>query len=186
MSRTQLAVILEGCRRRNLSSQKELYEQFYQYTIRIALNYASSLEDAREIVNDVFLKVFNKIDEFDEKQPFRPWLGRITVFTAIDHYRKYIKNEPPKDELEPYFDLGDPNDILEQISADDLRGLVQQLSPAYRTVLNLYAIEGFEHHEIAEILGISVGASKSNLFKARARLKMLLAQNELIKKQSSN
>ncbi|HAD12675.1 MAG TPA: RNA polymerase subunit sigma-70 [Saprospirales bacterium] len=186
MNRKQLALILDGCRRRSLSSQKELYELFYQDIIRVALNYASSLEDAREIVNDVFLKVFNKIDEYDENQPFRPWLNRITVFTAIDYYRKYIRNEPSKDDLEPYYELGNANNVLEQISADDLRNMVQKLSPAYRAVLNLYAIEGYEHHEIAEILGISVGASKSNLFKARARLKMLLVSHGIITKQSSN
>ncbi|MBL7810507.1 MAG: sigma-70 family RNA polymerase sigma factor, partial [Saprospiraceae bacterium] len=128
----------------------------------------------------------NKMDEYDESQAFKPWLSRITVFTAIDYYRKYIKNEPLKDDLEPHVDLGDSTDILAQISADDLRKAVQKLSPAYRTVLNLYAIEGYEHHEIAEILGISIGTSKSNLFKARANLKTLLAQNEIIKNQSSN
>ena len=186
MNGKQLDLILDGCRRRSILSQKKLYELFYKDIIRIALNYASSLEDAREIVNDVFLKVFSKIEEYDVNQPFRPWLNRITVFTAIDHYRKYIRNEPSKDELEPHYELGSANDVLEKISSDDLRSMVQRLSPAYRAVLNLYAIEGYEHHEIAEMLGISVGASKSNLFKARARLKMLLVRHGIIKKQSSN
>jgi RNA polymerase sigma-70 factor (ECF subfamily) len=151
-----------------------LYQLFYQYTLKVGLNYASSLDEAREIVNDVFLKVFSKIDHYDSEQPFKPWINRITVFTAIDYYRKNIKNQLQTDELETVAELGDPSDTIARISADELRDLVQQLSPAYRAAINLYAIEGYDHNEIAAMLGISVGASKSNLFKARAKLKMLL------------
>lgn len=181
MNKNQFALIIEGCRRQDRAFQKELYQLYYQYTLKVGLNYASSLDEAREIVNDVFLKVFSKIDHYDSEQPFKPWINRITVFTAIDYYRKNIKNQLQTDELETVAELGDPSDTIARISADELRDLVQQLSPAYRAAINLYAIEGYDHNEIAAMLGISVGASKSNLFKARAKLKMLLLQQAIEK-----
>jgi RNA polymerase sigma factor (sigma-70 family) len=176
MNNNRFSLIIEGCRRHDRTFQKELYQLFYQYTLKVGLNYASSLEEAREIVNDVFLKVFSKIDQYNPEQPFKPWLNKITVYTAIDYYRKNIKNEPVTADLETITETRCPSDIIAQISADELRGLVQQLSPACRAAINLYAIEGYEHHEIASILGITVGTSKSNLFKARAKLKILLQQ----------
>ncbi len=181
MNTNRLDQIIEGCRRHDRAFQKELYQLFYQYTLKVGLHYASSLEEAREIVNDVFLKVFKNIEHYNPKQAFKPWLNKITVYTAIDYYRKHIRNEPVLDNLEAIAEVGYPADIIAQLSGEDLRALVQQLSPACRTVLNLYAIEGYEHHEIAAMLGISVGASKSNLFKARAKLKILLQQRERIK-----
>jgi RNA polymerase sigma-70 factor (ECF subfamily) len=184
MNQDRLAKILEGCRRRDLAFQKELYQLFYQYTLKVGLNYASSLEEAREIVNDVFLKVFKNIEQYDGNQPFKPWLNRITVFTAIDYYRKYIKHEPPMDDLETILETGDSSDLIAQISADELRALVQKLSPACRAAINLYAIEGYDHNEIAAMLGISVGSSKSNLFKARVKLKALIEEQALIKPQA--
>jgi RNA polymerase sigma factor (sigma-70 family) len=180
MNINRFAQIIEGCRRQDRAFQKELYRLFYLYTLKVALNYASSLEEAREIVNDVFLKVFNKIENYRLDQPFKPWLNGITVHTAIDYYRKNIRHEPPKDDLETVMEIGTPSNIIARISAEELRALVQQLSPAYRAAINLHAIEGYDHQEIAAMLGISVGASKSNLFKARAKLKKLLLQHEKV------
>lgn len=180
MNKDRFAQIIEGCRRYDRAFQKELYQLFYQYTLKVGLNYASSLEEAREIVNDVFMKVFSKIENYNVEQPFKPWLNKITVFTAIDYYRKNIKNELLTDDLETIANIGDPSDIIARISAEELRSLVQQLSPAYREAINLYALEGYDHNEIALILGISVGASKSNLFKARAKLKLLLLQQGIV------
>lgn len=185
MNKSRLNQIIEGCRRYDRAFQKELYQLFYQYTLKVGLNYASSLEEAREIVNDVFLKVFSKIEHYDQEQAFKPWLNKITVYTAIDYYRKHIKNELPSEDLEIITNIGDSTDIIAEISAEELRALVQQLSPACRMAINLYAIEGYDHNEVAEILGISVGASKSNLFKARAKLKMLLQQRANIKPQTN-
>lgn len=176
MNHSRLSQILDGCRHRDRPSQKELYHIFYQYVLTVGLRYASSLEDAREIVNDTFLKIFAKIDNYDPNQAFKPWLNKIAVFTAIDYYRKHIKNEPTTDALEAVADVVCPPDIIARISEGELLDLVQQLPPAYRAAINLFAIEGYEHHEIADMLGISVGTSKSNLFKARARLKQLMQE----------
>ena len=185
MNKNRFTQIIEGCRRQDRAFQKELYQLFYQYTLKVGLNYASSLEEAREIVNDVFLKVFHKIDSYNIDQPFKPWLNVITVYTAIDYYRKNIKNEPKTDELDLVSDLWVASDVIARISAEELRELVQTLSPAYRAAINLYAIDGYDHNEIAAMLGISVGASKSNLFKARARLKILLQKQAIVKPQAN-
>ena len=176
MIENRLSRILEGCRRHDLAFQKELYQLFYQYTLSVSLNYASCLEEAREIVNDVFLKVFSRIERYDPEQPFKPWLNKITVFTAIDYYRKHIKNEPQMENLEALAEKVESEDLIDHLSAEELRNMVQKLSPACRAAINLYAIEGYDHQEIAQMLGISVGASKSNLFKARVKLKAMIAQ----------
>lgn len=180
-----LPQIIEGCRRHERAFQKELYHLFYQYTLVVALRYVSSMEDAREIVNDVFLKIFSQIDHYHPELPFKPWLNRITVFTAIDYYRKNIKQHPHTEELETAVDLGASANIIAQISSEELHGLVQQLPHSYRTVINLYAVDGLTHNEIAALLGISVGTSKSNLFKARAKLKNLLLQQGVIKEHNN-
>ena len=116
MNKNRFALIIDGCRRHDRAFQKELYQLFYQYTLKVGLNYASSLEEAREIVNDVFMKVFSKIENYNSEQPFKPWLNKITVFTAIDYYRKNIKNELLTDDLETVLDVGDPSDIIARIS----------------------------------------------------------------------
>ncbi len=176
MNNNRFFLIIEGCRRQDRTFQKELYQLFYQYTLSVSLNYASSLDEAREIVNDVFLKVFNKVQNYNQEQPFKPWLNKITVYTAIDYYRKNIKNELKTQDLEMIPEIADPSDVFDRISSEELRSLVQQLSPACRAAINLYAIEGYDHNEIAKMLNISVGTSKSNLFKARSKLKTLMLQ----------
>ncbi len=180
MNNNRLVQILEGCRRHDRAFQKELYQLFYQYTLAVGLRYASSLDEAREIVNDVFLKIFSKIENYNPEQPFKPWLNKITVFTAIDYYRKNIKNELQADDLETAVNVGFSSEVISQISADELRDLVQKLPPAYRAAINLFAIEGYDHQEIADLLGISVGASKSNLFKARAKLKTMMKKQAFV------
>lgn len=172
--------IIEGCRRHERKYQKKLYHLFYQHTLVVAMRYVPSLEDAREIVNDVFLKIFSQIELYHPELPFKPWLTKITVFTAIDFYRKHIKNQPHTDDLDVAIGVGVSSDIIALISAQELCDLVQQLPPSYRAAINLYAIDGFNHQEISLLLGISVGTSKSNLFKARAKLKYLIQKQEII------
>jgi RNA polymerase sigma factor (sigma-70 family) len=178
MNDNRLADLMNGCRRYDRTCQKEVYELFYRYALSVALRYTSSIDEAREIVNDAFFQVFSKIDHYDPKQPFQPWLHTITVRTAIDYYRKYHLHKMTVIDLAEIQEVAVQDTVFARIAAEDLRILVQQLSPAYRVVMNLYAIEGYAHHEIASLLGISEGASKSNLFKARVKLKKMLEQQE--------
>jgi RNA polymerase sigma-70 factor (ECF subfamily) len=128
-----------------------------------------------EILNDSFLKAFVKIDQYDSDFPFKPWLRRILINSSIDYHRKYNRlNE--KLESSPTTELATAsyNYALENLEFDDLILVLQKLSPAYQLVFTLYVVEGFKHQEIAEKLNISVGSSKSNLAKARLKLKSIL------------
>ncbi|NUO02200.1 MAG: sigma-70 family RNA polymerase sigma factor [Saprospiraceae bacterium] len=179
---SRLAAIIEACRRQDRASQKELYQLFYSFTLAIAMRYTASTDEGREIVNDVFYRVFTKIDHYNPELPFKAWLHKVTVHTAIDYYRKYHHNTTQTSELADAMAVEVENAVFSRLSADELRALVQQLPPAYRMAINLYAIEGYNHQEIAGMMGITEGTSKSNLFKARARLKQLMLSQEVISK----
>ena len=139
----------------------------------ICLRFARSRESALEMLNDGFLKVFLKIDQYDPDYSFRPWLRKILVNSAIDHYRKY-EQKPTEENWLPEQYPSTYNDALDQLEFDDLLLIMQKLPPAYRMVFNLYVVEGLAHADIAEQLNISIGASKSNLAKARMKIKDLL------------
>ncbi|MDO8991651.1 RNA polymerase sigma factor [Daejeonella sp.] len=167
----------EDCIRGLASSQKKLYYNFYGFAMGICLRYACDRDEAKQIVNDGFYKVLTRLDRYDPSKPFLPWLSRIMTNTAIDHYRAELKHPITSDLAELEF-KGKENDIQSKLNYDDLIKLVQNLPPGYRTVFNLFAIDGFTHEEISEQLGISVGTSKSNLFKARQKLRSMLDAND--------
>ena len=169
-----LSDILAGCLRNHRQSQELLYRQFYGYAMSICLRYTPTREGALEVVNDGFLKVFTRLDQYDVSQPFKGWLRRILINASIDHYRQEVRHQHESIEpLEQTVVSESPN-AFSQLAHDDLMGLIQRLSPAYRLVFNLYVMDGFTHEEIAGQLGISVGASKSNLARARENLRQLL------------
>lgn len=174
----RLVELIDGCRRYDRTCQKELYQAFHPFALSVALRYSASTEEGREIVNDAFYKIFTQIDRYDPAYAFRAWLNKIVVHTAIDYFRKYHRGEPPGVELSEAEYREDDGNALEYLEAEDLLALVRQLPPAYRLTLGLYALEGYDHQEIARMLSISVGASKSNLFKARAKLRTLLARQD--------
>ncbi|RMD69306.1 MAG: RNA polymerase sigma factor [Bacteroidetes bacterium] len=179
-----LDLIIDGCRRGNRASQMKLYELFFSYAMSVCLPYARNREEAEEMVNDGFLKVFTRLDQYDGSLPFKPWLRRVMINTAIDYHRKHHKQDS-FDELQDYHARELPpitNDALETLEYEDVIALLQQLTPGYRAVFVLYVLEGYSHQDIADELGISVGASKSNLAKARRKLQELLAQKELKKR----
>ncbi|UYQ92857.1 sigma-70 family RNA polymerase sigma factor [Chitinophaga horti] len=166
-----IADIVDGCRQWKRGSQEELYRQFYGYAMAICLRYANHKEEAVEILNDGFLKVFTHISTYDTSRPFKSWLARIMANTAIDHLRAQ-KRLLFAEDINKVYDLGSgSDDAIDKLSVDELLTLVQELPPAYKMVFNLYVMEGFQHQQIASMLGISEGTSKSNLFKAKRILK---------------
>lgn len=166
--------IIEGCIRGDLKSQKALYKQFYGLAMSICLRYAESRDEASEILNDGFMKIFSNLSGYHPEKSFQGWLRKIMVHTAIDHYRKNSKHYSSLDLVYAENELG-VEDVLDTISADEIMAMIQQLSPAYRLVFNLHVIEGYSHPEIAEKLQITEGASKSNLFKARMKLQKMIS-----------
>ena len=180
----ELIQCIEGCSNNDRGSQKKIYSSLYGFAMSICTRYANNKEDATEIINDGFLKIFTQL--YKSKTPanessvsFIGWMKRIIINTAIDHYRRNKKHDVI-DELN--YSHGEISfsgeDVLEKLSNDDIMKAVQTLPPGYRIVFNLYAIEGMTHKEISEELHIAEGTSKSNLAKARALLqKKLLIQS---------
>ncbi|WP_341834053.1 sigma-70 family RNA polymerase sigma factor [Chitinophaga pollutisoli] len=166
-----ISAIIAGCKKWDRSSQEALYRQFFGYAMAICLRYANNKDEAIEILNDGFLKIFHHIDSYDSSRPFKSWLSKVMANTSIDHLRSRKKIHFTEDITQVY-DLGMPDEhAISKLTYEEILGLVQVLPPAYRTVFNLYVVEGFQHQEIAKMLGISEGTSKSNLFKAKRILK---------------
>lgn len=135
----------------------------------VCLQYSDNYEDAKDILQEGFIKVFSNLNQFKGKGSFEGWIRRIMVNTALEKYRdKHYLNSVNEDEAEK-LERTDIN-ILDEISAKDLLKVIQELSPRYRMVFNLFAIEGYSHKEISALLDISEGTSKSNLSRARAIL----------------
>lgn len=170
-----VGLIIEGCLRQNRLSQERLYQHFYGYAMSICLRYAKNRQEARVILNMGFLKVFNKLDQYSSDYPFQGWLRRILINTAIDHHRTLKKRLQfvALDHLSTKESSYDEDFSIDP-SVDTL-AVLQELSPAYRLVFNLYVMEGYKHHEIAEKLGISVNTSKTNLLRAKQKLKQLIS-----------
>ena len=142
---------------------------YYSYAMGVSARYADSIQDAAEITNDGFMKVFTYLKKFDRKKEFKPWFRRILINCAIDNYKKNYRKST---ELDIHLSLDKVNaeSQIDLISYDEMLQLIRELPPGYRAVFNLYAIEGYKHNEIAEILNISGGTSKSNYFKAKKKL----------------
>lgn len=172
-----LQSIIMACLSGNSSAQKALIKMFFSYAKHVCMPYVSCKEEAEEVINDCFLKVFTHLNKFDHSRPFKAWFKSILINTAIDHYRK---NNQPKYlvDVDQAFDLQDGTDILGKISADEIIALIQKLPPSYRMVFNLYVIDGYTHREIAEMLGIGEGTSKSNLRDARRKLQVMIAESQ--------
>lgn len=165
--------IILGCRKNKRTSQNALYRLYYSYGMSIAIRYVNSESEAISIVNDGFFKVFSNMKKFDPKQSFKPWFRRIIINTSINYIReqKKFKNEV---DMDLFNNLSAKEEILSKINYKELIEMVQSLSTAYRTVFNMYVIDGYKHNEIAETLGITVSTSKSNLARARANLRNLV------------
>jgi RNA polymerase sigma factor (sigma-70 family) len=165
--------ILIGCKKLHRASQKLLYEDFYAYALSICLRYADNREEASEILNDGFMKIFNNIKVFDLSRAFKPWLRKIMVNTAINHFHQKQRNIQAA-EIDQAKNESESENIISGISYQEIISMLQKLPPAYRTVFNLHVLEGYKHEEIAEMLHITVGTSKSNLFKAKESLKKIM------------
>ena len=186
LSADELTYHVGACALNSRESQKIIYNSFYGYAMAICDRYTNNQEDAVEILNDGFLKIFREIHHYkpayaDVVSSFKGWLRKIMVYTAIDHFRKNHKHQMVTDLDNVVYQVpAMSEDAVEKITYEEIIRSIQDLSPAYRTVFNLFVIEGLSHEEIANKLEISVGTSKSNLSKARRQLqKILFKQNEL-------
>ena len=186
LSAEELSLHVERCALNNRESQKKLYTSFYGYAMAVCDRYTNNQDDAIEILNDGFLKVFKEIYRYkpaytDVVSSFKGWLRKIMVYTAIDHFRKNHKHQFTTDLDNGVVQVAShAEDALDRISYEEIIRSIQDLTPGYRTVFNLFIIEGFTHEEISDKLGISIGTSKSNLAKARRQLQKILYQQNQI------
>lgn len=172
--------LIKGCKREQLKYQEGLYKHFYGFAMSVCIRYAPCREDALEILNDAFMKVFSNIKNFDKERPFRAWFRRILVNTSLDHYRTnrryrlHIELDNEQIEAEPEMNHN------VSLKTDEILALMDQLTPIQRLVFNLHKIEGYHHDEIAGMLHIAPGTSRSHMSRAVKKLAALFlaGQNE--------
>jgi RNA polymerase sigma-70 factor (ECF subfamily) len=171
--------LIEGCSKGDRKSQQRVYETYYGKMLGVCLRYTHDMEQAKDVLQDGFIKVFSKMEKYDRKGSFEGWMRRIVVNTAIDHFRKKKTDFVllgADQSVEDFMEVEeDENDSPEfEFKASQVIEAMQMLSPAYRTIFNLYVFENLSHKEIAGRLSISVGTSKSNYAKAKRNLKKIL------------
>ena len=177
MTKEDLIGTLKQCRKYDRNAQRQLYDGFYRFGLSVCVRYVANIEVAQELLNDSFLKVFTNIEKYKEEMIFVTWFKKIVVNTCIDYLRQSHRNVLTTD-VEEASNVGIELDLFGKFSVEEIGRLIQQLPAAYRTVFNLYVIEGYEHKEIAEMLGINIGTSTSNLHRARIKLQELILINE--------
>ncbi len=181
LTNSELHIIIQGCINQNRSSQRDFYTIFYGYSAAICMRYNPKKDDLIEIVNDGFIKIFKQIEKFNQSSDhldnsIKSWIKKIMINTSIDYYRKYNKNMPTISSIDTSAETLESfrETALDKISYDEILKLIQELSPMYRMVFNMYVIDGFSHDEIAKQLNISVNTSKSNLLRARMNIIKLM------------
>ena len=180
---SKILMLLDGCKKNNRSSQQELYNLLTNYAMGICLRYASNQQEAEEILQEGFMKLFRNMEKFDMYRhhdtlsALKGWFKRILINACIDQYRKN-RNNAMTFTLTEEFDAPAVNQAtaIDQLSYKELIDAMRLLSPGYRQVFNLFVVEGLSHEDIAEKLGISVGTSKSNLSKAREKMRKIILQ----------
>lgn len=173
--------IVKGCLEGGRKYQKLLYEKYYGSMMVVCMRYTYDRDEARDVLHEGFMKVFRNLHKYSKGTNLGAWIRRIMINTSIDHYRKMAKR-PNLVEINHAVHEIDVQDVVSDMSAEEILGMVQKLSPAYRTVFNLYVIEGYPHKEVGKMLGISEGTSKSNLAKARSKLQQMILKSRMIKK----
>ncbi len=178
------AELIEGCINKDRKMQETLYKAFSPVMFSICLRYANSYQEAEDMLQEGFIKAFNNLSKFRNEGSFEGWMKRIFVNAAIEIYRKNHAGNMIMEVDEFKNDLVQEDDF-HHLSAADLLKMVQSLSPGYRTVFNLYAIEGFSHQEIADMLRINVGTSKSQLARARYMLQRMVLNSQKIQRYAA-
>ncbi len=168
--------LIKKCKKKNAVAQEQLYRLYSSKLFSICLKYSNDYPSAEDTLQDAFITIFEKIAQYKNKGSFEGWIKRVTINTALQRYRKQkvfeiVNEEQIEEEVEVEIDN-------QEISLDYLLSIIQQLPDRYRLVFNLYILDGYSHKEIAEMLDISVGTSKSNLARARNILKVKIETNQ--------
>lgn len=166
----EIEEIINGCKKNSIVHQKALYSLYEKNLFHLCLKYCTSTEEAEDNLHDSFIEIFSNIKRFENKGSFEGWMKRITINKAISKFRSSINTASLDSTIYPLIDTEIEIDT-EEVSLDYLLKLIQELPNQYRIVFNLYELDDYSHKEIAEMLKISEGTSKSNLHKAKLILK---------------
>lgn len=160
--------------------QRELYERYASKMLVVCMRYSKSREDAEDILQEAFIKVFNHMEKFRKESSLGFWIKRIVINTALNHHRKGMYLYPHFD-IEDMHHIGSDDIAIANYNFRDLLTLLQSLPQGCQTIFNLYAIEGFKHKEIAEMLNISEGTSKSQYSRAKSLIKEMITEKGEVK-----
>jgi RNA polymerase sigma factor (sigma-70 family) len=175
--------LIAGCKDGKRELQKALYKRFSAKMLGVCLRYTKNREEAEDILQEGFIKVFKNLSQYQGAGSFEGWIRKIMVNTALESIRrtKLTFSVTEIQDLEDDFKADD--DVMNKIGVKDLLAMIQDLSKGYQVVFNLYAIEGYQHNEIASMLGISEGTSKSQLARARMILQKKIRESNLVMKR---
>ncbi|PSR13111.1 MAG: RNA polymerase subunit sigma-70 [Bacteroidetes bacterium] len=167
--------LITGCQHADPLAQRALYECYAPTMLGVCRRYLSRTEDAEDVLVESFCKVFEHLDQYSGNGSFEGWIRRIVVNESLMFLRKKhaLRNAY---EIQEHFDLRSDENIVAELAAQDILFLLDQLPNGYRTVFNLYVVEGYKHREIADLLEISINTSKSQLILAKKRLQQLLLE----------
>ena len=166
--------IVEGCIRGQANCQRIFFQYFYPKMLALCKRYAANEDEAKDLLQEGFIKVFDNLSKFRGESSLKTWVSRVMVNNALNHIKKNSKVQFVNIDSHSDLDFADDAEYvedLELIHPDMLIELIQEMPTGYKTIINLYAVEGFTHKQIAEALGIAEGTSKSQLAKARIFLK---------------
>jgi RNA polymerase sigma-70 factor (ECF subfamily) len=166
-----IRLLIEQVKINNEAAEFKLFRLYFPYVRSICNRYSISDEEAQEMLNDTFLRIFNNIEKYDPDYEFKPWIRKICINSCLSYNKKYFQSHKSIEfDQSIYNDHIDEDSLTDQFSSDECLLMIKQLSPRYRTIFNLYVFEEMKHHEIAQQLNISVGTSKSDLSRAKAQL----------------
>jgi len=173
--------LIKKCLEKDTLAQKQLFEVYSRRMMGVCLRYAQDGEEAQDVLQMGFIKVFEKLDTFNQEGSLEGWIRKIIVNTALDTIRKNKKfmNDVEMDKVDYQLENHTEN-AVESLSAQDLLKVIQEMPPGFRTVFNMYVIEGYSHKEIAEELNISINTSKSQFSRARTYLQKVLIEEKII------
>ncbi len=181
---SEIKNIINGCLKGHRKDQELLYRRYAAKLYAVCLQYAGNDEEARDILQEGFIKIFENLVHYKHEGSFEGWIRRIIVNTALEKYRSkhtlYRVDDIPEPDADP------DNEDYSGLEADDLLGIIRELPPKYRMVFNLFAIEGYSHKEIGRMINISEGTSKSNLSRARIILQRKVSAYTGIRKKISH
>jgi len=172
--------LLKECRRGNAKYQRILYERYSAKMLAVCARYFQSIEEAQDALQDGFIKVFSSIHSFREEGSLEGWVRRIMINTSLNLHRKNLKHYYHVDLGETETRIADERQSSDNLEVQDMLKMIQQLPNGYRIVFNLYEIEGYSHQEIADELNVSLSTSKSQLLKARRKLREQINNNNNI------